>query len=75
MKKKKSDGYFDVEIDMDAFQTMGCLDDIFYLKDLKQRKLFLNCDIDQYTVHEIKKLILQYNTEDKGLSYTDRKPI
>lgn len=51
------------------------LDDIFHLRDLKQRKLFLNTDIDQYSVFEIVKNILQYNAEDKDVKIEQRRPI
>ena len=51
------------------------VNDIFYLKDLKQRKLFLSEDVNQYSVGDIVKNILQYNREDYGVPSEGRKPI
>lgn len=53
----------------------GMVDDIFYLKDLSQRKLFITDAIDQYSIGGIVKHIMQYNSEDKGISVEERKPI
>ena len=75
MKTKRDDGFFDIDLDISSDSGAGLLDDVFYLKELKQRKLFLNCDIDQYSVHEIKKCILQYNADDRDIAAEDRQPI
>ncbi len=53
----------------------GLIDDLFYLKDLEQRKLFLNSNIDQFSVANIVKHIMQFNSDDKGIEVTNRKPI
>lgn len=75
MELKKSD-YYDIEIDLDAaLLESGMVDEVFYLKDLKQRKLFLNGSIDQFSIHEIVKHILQINREDFGKEASQRKPI
>lgn len=72
-------GYYDMDFDTDNCETIllenGMLDEVFYLKDLKQRKLFLTSDIDQYSVGEIVKHIMQYNREDAGMKIDDRLPI
>lgn len=71
-----SKGYYDIDIDFDkALMEGGMVDEIFYLQDLKQRKLFLNSDIDQFTVADIAKHILQFNREDFGKEIESRKPI
>lgn len=68
--------YYDIEIDFDtALLENGLLDELFYLKDLKQRKLFLNTDVNQCSVHEFVKHILQFNREDFGIDPAQRKPI
>lgn len=65
-------GYYDI----DEAMAKDCLmEDLFYLKDLKQRKLFLNEDIDQTTVADIVRHIMQYNKEDKDLDIEERTPI
>lgn len=51
------------------------LDEIFYLKDLKQRKLFLNAPIDQLSIMSIVKHIIQINREDMGVALENRTPI
>lgn len=65
---------FDIEIEKVLLEA-GMVDEIFYLNDLKQRKLFLNSDIDQYTIADIVKHIMQINKEDKGVEPKKRKPI
>jgi len=72
----KNKGYYDIEIDLDkALMDGGMVDEIFYLKDLKQRKLFLNSEIDQFTIADVAKHIMQYNREDFGIEPADRKPV
>ena len=73
MSEKK--GYYDFDIDIDVFIQNGCLEDLFWLQDLKLRKLYLNYDIDQSNIHEIVRHILQINAEDAGLDPSERKPI
>lgn len=72
----KNKGYYDIEIDFDkALTDGGMVDEIFYLKDLKQRKLFLNTEIDQFSIADVAKHIMQYNREDFGIEPADRKPV
>lgn len=74
--KNIGDGYYDIEMDIDKILIDGgMVNELFYLKDLKQRKLFLNEDVCQETVSDIVKNILQYNREDQGIEPKDRKPI
>ena len=71
-----TNGYYDVEVDFDkVLLDNGMVDEMFYLKDLKQRKLFLNVDIEQLSVAEIAKHIMQFNKEDKGIDINERQPI
>lgn len=70
----RSKGYFDIELDIDKLINED-LSSIFYLKDLKQRKLFLESDVEQVTVSDIVKNILQYNKEDEGIPADERMPI
>lgn len=72
----KTQGYYDIDVEIDrALIEGGMIDEIFYLKDLQQRKLFLNADVDQFSVYDIAKNIMQYNTEDKDIEIKNRKPI
>lgn len=69
-------GYYDFEVDLEQILLeAGMVDEIFYLNDLKQRKLFLNVDIDQLAVANIAKHIMQYNKEDKDIAPESRQPI
>lgn len=69
-------GYYDYEIEIEkALLDAGMIEELFYLNDLKQRKLFLNVDIDQLAVADIVKHIMQYNAEDRGIDPKDRQPI
>jgi len=69
-------GYYDIEVSIEkSLIEGGMIDELFYLQDLKQRKLFLNADIDQFSVADIVKHIMQINKEDKGLEPHQRMPI
>lgn len=69
-------GYYDIDIELDkALLDNGMIEEIFYLKDLKQRKLFLNVDVDQFSVADIVKHIMQYNAEDRNIEPEKRVPI
>lgn len=61
--------------DLFADNTSLMIEDIFYLQDLKQRKLFLNDDIDQVVVSEIVRHIIQINKDDIDIEPSERKPI
>ena len=65
------------EFDIDAKDLMaeGALDQYFYMEDLKDRKLTLDQDIDQFSVAEIVSHIMRYNKEDKDMPADERKPI
>lgn len=76
MEMNNEKGYYDVEIDFNAVMSNTAdLDNIFYLQDLQQRKMFINEDIDAFSVQDVVKHIMQYNKEDKGIPVADRKPI
>lgn len=74
MSNNKS-GYYDIDLDIELDEASGYLTDLFLIKDLKQRKLFLNAEIDQWTVEDTVKHILQFNKEDKGKPIEERQPI
>lgn len=68
--------YYDIELEMEeALIKGGMVEDLFYLRDLKQRKLFLHTDISQDTVEDAIRHIMQINCEDKGIDREMRKPI
>lgn len=75
--KTKRKGYYDIDIDLEEDSALRNLliDDIFYLQDLKQRKLFIDDDINCVTVIEPVKHIMQFNKEDKGIPVKERTPI
>lgn len=74
--RTKTEGYYDIEYDIEKFLLDGgSVDEIFYLKDLKQRKLFLNADIDQLSVADIVRHIMQINREDIEIEPEKRQPI
>ena len=73
---KKNNKYYDFPVDIDTILIEnGLIDDLFYLKDLKQRKLFLNFDVDQSSIFNIVRNIMQYNKEDIGIDIDKRQPI
>ena len=67
--------YYDIEVD--TLFEKGCttIDDCFYLKDLKQRKLFIDDEICQETIFDITRHILQFNKEDRDIPIEERQPI
>ena len=70
-------GFYD-DIDVEVWQMRpenSTLEEVFYLKDLRQRRLTLNEDVDQATVHEIVRHILQYNRDDMEIPPEKREPI
>lgn len=72
----KRRGYYDIEIEIDkSLLDGGMVEELFYLQDLKQRKLFLDTDIEQTSVSDIVKHILQFNKEDKDIAPENRQPI
>lgn len=76
MDKRNSDTYYDIEIEFEeALLKSGFVEDVFYLRDLKQRKLFISTNICQETVDDAIRHIMQINREDMGVACEDRKPI
>lgn len=67
--------FYDIEFDEATVLKNWGVNEVFYLKNLKDRKLFLTCDIDECIIDDIVSHILQYNADDKGKSVEERKPI
>ena len=76
MKTHRSD-YYDIDVMIDEGELIktGLLDDVFFLKDLKQRKMTVNFEIEQFGISDIVRHILQFNREDAGIDPEERKPI
>lgn len=66
---------FDFEGIEISLRNKTTLDDAITLQEMKQRKIFLNDEIDAGTVENACKAILRYNAEDKGMKPEERKPI
>lgn len=76
MAKTNPDSYYDIDLEADEILlNSGLIEDIFYLKDLKQRKLFIASNISQETIEDAVRHILQFNREDYGIPVEERKPI
>lgn len=72
----KPKDYYDIDVDIDSILLDGgMVEEIFHLQDLRQRKLFLNTNIDQLSVSDVVKHIMQFNKEDKEIEPGKRKPI
>ena len=70
----------EIAIDLDDLESLildkvDCIDEYFYLRDLKQRKLFINMAIDQSSIMAVVRHIMQYNAEDRDIPVEKRKPI
>ena len=73
---KDTKSYYDFDLDYESILVNnGMIEELFYLKDLKQRKLFLNCNITSDSVNEIVSHIMQFNADDKDVPVENRKPI
>lgn len=76
MARTNQSGYYDIEFETDEILLKsGLVEDIFYLKDLKQRKLFIAANISQETVEDAVRHIMQFNREDAGVATEERNPI
>lgn len=74
--KQFSSTRYDFNIDLEKiFAEGGQLDDLFYLQDLRQRKIYLFDEISQTSVPSIVRHILQFNRDDEGIPVEDRAPI
>lgn len=72
----KRNGYYDFDIEIEeVLLKNGAVEELFYIRDLNQRKLFINDQIDALTVEDTVKHIMQFNREDYGKPYEERKPI
>jgi len=71
----ENQGYYDTDISVELLSSNSPLADYFYLQDLKQRKLFLDGEINQDTISDTVHHILQYNREDADILPEDRQPI
>lgn len=73
---RENRGYYDIDVNIEeSLVKSGNVDELFYLRDLKQRKLFLTTNVEQFSVEDIVRNIMQYNAEDRELPITKRKPI
>lgn len=72
-----SNGYYDIELNCEGLTPGLSLDDIFFVKDVKNRKFYLNYEVEQIGIHDIARHILQINREDAeyGKPREERKPI
>lgn len=72
----KGKNLYNIDIDLgEILEETSNVDDYFYIQDLKQRKLYLNTDIDQFAVAGVVRHILQINREDNELPVEQRTPI
>ncbi len=73
MEKK---GYYDFEFSFeDVINERATVEELFYVKDLQQRKFFLTAEIEQATVGDLVRHIMQLNREDMGIPAEQRRPI
>jgi len=73
---KENSSYYDINCDVMLEEIPDAkLSEVMYVKDLKQRKLYLNDDINSVSAVEIVHHILQFNADDRGVPDEERKPI
>lgn len=70
----KKDYDFDIDIS-DLLTSEDGLYNYFHFQELKQRRLFLQDNVDQWSISPIVKHIMLFNIEDKGKPVEERTPI
>ena len=70
MNNQRSD-YYELELE----SQMSGVEEQFYLRDLKQRKIYLNCEICQDVTVDIIRHIFQINADDRDIPPEKRRPI
>ena len=71
-----SKGFFDLDFELEEeIVKRNLVDDWFYIQEVKQRKLYLISDVEQFTICDVVRFIIQYNLEDKGKPVEERQPI
>lgn len=69
-------GYYDFGEEIEkVLANIGAIEELLYIRDLKQRKLFLNNEITQASVSDTVRHIMQWNKEDAGIPVEERMPI
>lgn len=76
-KQNRDIDVFEIDLDEALLEAKKgfSLEDIIYLNDLKERKLVINEDINQYSVSDAIANILKFNKQDKGKPVEERQPI
>lgn len=73
---RKTRNYPDINFEIEPMLIEnGMVDNWIWLQELKQRKLYLTDEITQYTVGDIVRHIIAFNTEDREIPPEERKPI
>ncbi len=70
-----NEGFYDITTDTQGDCAYWDLGELFAIKNLKQRKLFITETIYQENIDDIVLHILQYNKEDKDVPVEERQPI
>ena len=70
-------GFYDFDFNSDdgVIAKNWGVDEVFYLRNLRSRKLYLSDDIDECIIDSVVRHILQYNADDKDIPVEERKPI
>lgn len=65
--------------DNDAIENMlmgnSSMDDLFRLRGLRDRRIYIDEDINQYVVTNIVRALLDYNCDDKYIEIQKRRPV
>lgn len=64
-----------IQVDMNELLKNWGVDEILYLGNLRDRKLFIPDVIDESIIYSVVRHILRYNAEDKNVPVKERKPI
>lgn len=76
MKGKCFTNRYDTDIEIEeVLLKNGMVEALFYLQDLKQRKLFITTDICQESVDDTIRHIMQFNRDDFDIAKEERNPI
>lgn len=67
--------YYDLELDFEELAQKSGIDEMFYFKDVSNRKFFLNGEVNAANVADICRHIMQINSDDRAIPVDQRKPI
>lgn len=71
----RDDSFYDLGFDVEELVQRSGIDELFYYKDVLNRKFFLNGEVNDASVSDICRHIMQINRQDRDIPVEKRDPI